>query len=207
MSQVSASMPIAPGFSDAVIDSQEAFRCILAALSRPGRIESIRRLPDCPPAMASVTAAIALTLFDFDTPVWLDPAAGDIGSELFLRFHCGCAVTDRPEQARFAIVGDALNMPRLAAFHPGDALYPDRSATVIVQLPTLDGGPQRLLSGPGVEHTQIVAPEGLPHWFWSDWADNVALYPQGIDVLLIAGSAILGLPRSIRAKELSCTLP
>ena len=134
MSQVSASIPIAPGFSDAVIDSQEAFRCILAALSRPGRIESIRRLPDCPPAMASVTAAIALTLFDFDTPVWLDPAAGDIGSELFLRFHCGCAVTDRPEQARFAIVGDALNMPRLAAFHPGDALYPDRSATVIVQL-------------------------------------------------------------------------
>ena len=207
MSQVSASMPIAPGFSDAVIDSQEAFRCILAALSRPGRVETIGRLPECPPALASATAAIALTLFDFDTPVWLDAAAGDVGSEVFLRFHCGCAVVDQPEQARFAIVGDAVNMPRLRSFYPGDALYPDRSATLIVQLPSLVGGPRRVLSGPGIEQTHVIAPQGLPQWFWSDWADNVALYPQGIDVLLVAGTAILGLPRSIGAKEISCTLP
>ena len=207
MSRPSATTGIASGFTDAVFDSQDAFRRVLAALSRPGRVETLRRLPECPPSLAPAVAAIALTLFDFDTPVWLDTVAGAVSNEVFLRFHCGCPVAEQPELARFAIVGDAAAMPRLAAFHPGDALYPDQSATVIVQLPALDGGPQVALSGPGIENVETIAPRGLPSWFWADWVNNAALYPQGIDILLVAGNAVLGLPRSVRAKELSCTSP
>jgi len=198
---------IASGFAQPVFDSQEAFRHALAALSRPGRIETLTRLPQGPSLLDPAAAALALTLFDFDSPVWLDSAAGNLSSEVFLRFHCGCPVVEEPRQARFALVGAASSMPRLAAFHPGDALYPDRSATVIIQILSLVGGPPVVLSGPGIATTASIAPRGLPDWFWSDWALNGALYPQGVDVLLVAANAILGLPRTVRAMALSQETP
>lgn len=200
---------IASGFAQPVFDSQDAFRHALAALSRPGRIETLTRLPQGPSLLDPAAAALALTLFDFDSPVWLDSAAGNLNSEVFLRFHCGCPVVEEPRLARFALIGAASSMPRLAAFHPGDILYPDRSATVIIQLPSLVGGPPVALSGPGIATTASVAPRGLPDWFWSDWAVNGALYPQGVDVLLVAADAVLGLPRTVRAmsmhQEMPCT--
>lgn len=196
---------IPAGFRDPVFDSQDAFRCFLTALSHPGLAETVRGTPDGPPALSPAATAIALTLFDFDTPVWLDPTAGTEASEVFLRFHCGCPIVDEPGQAGFAVIAHAAGMPRLGAFGAGEVLYPDRSATLVIQLPSLDGGPLVVLRGPGIDGSRAVAPAGLPAWFWADWSANAALYPQGVDVLLVSGSAVMGLPRSVQAEIMSCT--
>jgi len=65
------------GFSDTTLDSQRAFRAALDALSRPGRIVTMPDLlPDgAPVPLMPATAALALALFDYETPVWLDEAA------------------------------------------------------------------------------------------------------------------------------------
>ena len=196
---------IAPGFADAVFDCQDTFRHVLTALSRPGRIETLSRLPEGPTDLCPAAAAVALTLFDFDTPVWLDGSAGSESSELFLRFHCGCPVVETPVAAAFAIIGNPSAMPRLNTFRAGDPLYPDRSATVIVQIGALEGGPAIALRGPGIEDSHTISPKGLPAWFWRDWAVNGTLYPQGVDMLLAAGDAVLGLPRTTRDEEVACT--
>ncbi len=48
--------------------------------------------------------------------------------------------------------------------------------------------------GPG----QVIAPVGLPPHFERMWAENGALYPRGVDLVLAAGGQILCLPRTTR---------
>src|SRR5690606_5787687 len=151
---------------------------------------------EAPAPLEAATAAIALALIDFETPLWLDAGAG--GAADYLRLHCGAPIAPVPEAARFAIITDPVVMPPLSAFAAGDDLYPDRSATLIVQLPALEGGTPMRWSGPGIRDTATLAPRGLPDRFLSEWADNHALYPIGVDILFTAGVYAIGLPRSIR---------
>ena len=52
------------------------------------------------------------------------------------------------------------------------------------------------LSGPGILATRRIAPKGLRAGFWDEMAANGELYPLGVDLLLVAGPEIMGLPRS-----------
>ena len=42
---------------------------------------------------------------------------------------------------------------------------------------------------------------GLPADFAATWAENHALYPRGIDLLLTAGPALVALPRSVSVER------
>ena len=95
---------------------------------------------------------------------------------------------------------DYDNMPRLALFAQGLDPYPDCSATILLQLPSLADGPKVTLSGPGIRETAAIAPAGLPGWFWNDWRLNAAQFPLGVDIFLTCGEAVIGLPRSILAE-------
>lgn len=198
---MSATVEIMPGFESLVLDSQRVFREVLACMSFPGRVRRLDRLPPAPVGLDPAQAALVLTLADVDTAVWLDDAARTPAAEAHLRFHCGAPLVDDPAAAAFAIVGDAASMPTLDRFDPGSDQYPDRSATVIVALPALNGGPPVRLTGPGIERQVVVSPGGLPGWFWDAWRLNRELFPTGVDVVLTAGADILGLPRSVRAEE------
>ena len=187
---------LAPGFTDPVHDAQAAFRGVLDALSNPGRIVTLALPPSVPAPLAPATVALCLTLVDYETPLWLDPAAGD--ALAFLRFHCGCPIAERPADARFAVVSDPAAMPPLNAFAPGEDLYPDRSATVFVQVAGFETGDALRLSGPGIRGTADVRVDGLPDGFVAGWNDNAALYPLGVDVVLVAGDRVVGLPRTVR---------
>ncbi|MDP3381932.1 MAG: phosphonate C-P lyase system protein PhnH, partial [Phenylobacterium sp.] len=144
--------------------------------------------------------AVALTLFDFETLVWLDPALAESEAEGWLRFHCGCPLTTDAQSAAFAIVTDMAKAPNLAAFNQGDAKYPDRSTTVILQVPSLEGGPTVTLSGPGIQTTTDIAPQGLPQDFWTQIETNQAQFQFGVDVLLVSGDQLLALPRTTTAQ-------
>jgi len=189
--------PLAAGFTDAVLESQEAFRRLLDALSHPGRIERLGGALTPPPGLAPAAAALLLTLADYETPLWLAPGLGVAVTD-WLRFHTAAPLTQQPAEARFAVLTGAPSEPALAAFPAGDDLYPDRSATVILQCAALEGGPPVTLAGPGIPDTREIAPTGLPTGFWEQLAHNNRQYPRGVDVVLAAGDQLIGLPRSLR---------
>ena len=202
MSVVAPVDDIKPGFDDPVLDSQSAFRAIMGAMATPGRPYAITFDNIAPPKpFDAATAAAALCLFDFETPVWLDAAAADAGAADYIRFHCGAPLVSSPDAAHFAIIADPAAMPPLQDFNPGEEQYPDRSATLIAQVKSLTDGRSFRLSGPGIETTREISIEGLPARFIADWRINHACYPMGVDVLLIAGQTIVGLPRSTKMES------
>lgn len=187
---------IQPGFPDPMRDSQATFRQMMEAVARPGTRVALGHAVKPPLGLDAAAAATALTLFDFETPIWLDPELRGSQTEAWLRFHCGCPLTTEPVQAAFALVTDMAAAPPLSGFNLGDAKYPDRSTTVILQLAALDGGDPVTLSGPGVKGLTTVAPRGLPEGFWAQLRDNNARFQFGVDILLVSGQALIALPRS-----------
>lgn len=187
---------IAAGLADPAHDSQRLFRAVLEAFSHPGR--SVR-LPDPPAAahpLSQAATAFLLTLIDRDTPLWLAPAVDCPAVRDFVRFHTGAPIARQPADALFAVLTPD-GMPPLDAFPIGSDPYPDRSATLLVELPSLLGGPERQWRGPGIESRQAVALSGLGDSLWSQWTANRSLFPCGVDLVFAAGSELLALPRSI----------
>lgn len=189
------------GFSDPVFQSQSAFRALLAALSEPGLACDIGVSVEAPVGLEPATAVALLTLADYETSIWLPAALRDGPAGAWLRFHCGAALVDDPARAAFAVIDGAVPEPKLAAFNSGDDQFPDRSTTVLVQCAGLEGGEVVTLEGPGIAGQRTIAPSGLRPDFWAEVEGNVALYPLGIDLLLVHGAQVLGLPRSTQIVE------
>ncbi len=179
-----------PGFADPVHDAQASFRALLQALARPGTLHAVAVPPDPPAPLAPATAAVLLTLVDGDAPVHL---AGHFAALApWVAFHTGSGDAAADEAA--FVLADSL--PEFAGLRAGSDEIPEASATVILQVLALDGGPPLILRGPGVETMREFAPLGLPGDFFARWAANRRLYPRGIDLVLCAGDRIAGLPRS-----------
>lgn len=192
---------IGAGFADPVFQSQGAFRALLAALSEPGLVCDLGDAVEAPAGLEPATAVALLTLADYETPIWLPAALRDGPAGAWLRFHCGAALIDEPARAAFAVIDSAATEPKLAAFNAGDDQFPDRSTTVLVQCAGLAGGEAVTLEGPGIAGQRSIAPAGLRSGFWAEVADNVTLYPLGVDLLLVNGGQVLGLPRSTQIVE------
>ena len=181
---------VEPGFADAAAASQRSFRDALDALAHPGRIVRVTS------GMPSAARALLLTLLDADTPLWLSPAARC--TEATLRFHAGCPVVDDPGRASYAFVGAASELPPLERFAQGSDEYPDRSATLLIEVPVLEGSGGWTLEGPGIRARAALAVRGLPERFVAEWADNHARFPLGVDVFLTCAERLCGLPRTTR---------
>jgi alpha-D-ribose 1-methylphosphonate 5-triphosphate synthase subunit PhnH len=185
---------LSAGFASPVRDAQAAFRCLLEAMARPGSIV-VPRAPAAPPApLPPAMAAVALTLLDADTPLWLDDGAEAVRS--WLRFHCGCRLVADPGEASFLFVTDGARMPAHAGLRAGSDEYPDGSATVVVAVEALGRGEALALTGPGIDGTTELRVAGLPDRFVTERAGNLALFPRGIDAMLVAGGRLAALPRS-----------
>lgn len=193
-------LSIEGGFADPVRDAQGVFRAIMDALARPGTRHPLVTDAAPPAPLTAGLGAVALTLCDHDSPVWLDPElARNSAVTGWLRFQCGAPLTSDPAAAQFALVSDIRHLPRLDLFTQGTDEYPDRSTTIV-----LASGPatRRLtLKGPGIQDalaTDLPVPGGD---FLEQWRDNRARFPRGIDLLLVGDGAVIGLPRSTRISE------
>ncbi|MCF8149741.1 MAG: phosphonate C-P lyase system protein PhnH [Burkholderiaceae bacterium] len=185
--------PLLPGLDDPVHDSQQVFRTLLSALSSPARLHTLSDLPQSPPPLHAATGAALLALGDYETPVWLQTPSD--AAAAWLRFHCGVPLVSEPKQAQFVLIDRPLTMPPLSAFAQGLAEYPDRSATLIMQVTGfVPDGP--LFSGSGIASARRIGIDGLPHDFWRSWQDNRAIAPLGVDILFVSGCSVVGLPRS-----------
>ena len=196
------------GAAEQVFASQRIFREVLTALSLPGRVVRVsahRRFG----SWGEAAGAVLFCLTDFETRVWTDAAAHDEQARNDLAFVNGTRFTDRAEACAFALVNDARSLPELTAFSQGTPAYPDRSATVVVEVRSLSRGTEMVLEGPGINAgingSQRIRVDGLPEGFWAMWEKNGARFPQGVDMLLTCGDLMLGLPRTTRAREAACT--
>jgi alpha-D-ribose 1-methylphosphonate 5-triphosphate synthase subunit PhnH len=186
------------GFADKVLSAQSTFRSVMDALARPGSVQRIAATAGVPAAMMRGTAAIALTLFDHDTPVWLDPLMSrtpDVAK--WLKFHAGAPVIADSSICSFALIGDTGALPNLDRFSFGTDEYPDRSTTLILQVESLARGHMFELRGPGIDGTTTLQAAIRPVDLFERLAIN-ALFPRGIDVVLVADDAIVAIPRTTR---------
>ena len=186
-------------FPASVLAAQSNFRAILDATASPGSVRPITAEVPPPTRLTAGAAAVALTLCDGDTPVWLDAALRDSEAVCqWLRFHCGCKLIDAPDDAAFAFVSASTSLPPFATFNLGTPDYPDRSTTIVLAVETLQAGPPLMLSGPGIRDTQVLRAAPLPADMPARLADNRALFPRGVDLILVTATEVAALPRSVR---------
>lgn len=177
------------GFADPAIGSAHAFRCVMEAMARPGTIQDIEGA--APPApLSPAMGAVLLTLCDTDTPVCL---AGDLDCDAvrtWLSFHTGAPFVG-PAQCVFGVgAWDAL--APLTVYPVGTAQYPDRSATLIVEISDLTAS-GATLTGPGIKDQAALS---LPDV--AAFQANHALFPLGLDFIFTCGDRLAALPRSTK---------
>lgn len=190
---------LAPAFENPVAASQSVFRAVMDAMARPGTVRPIAAELEPPSPLSSGAAAAAFTLFDYETPVWLDPALaanGEVGE--WIRFHTGAPQVEDPMLAAFALVSNAVSLPPFDKFSPGSIEYPDRSATLIIQVDDFSGGRNLTLEGPGIAGKRQFTFAPMPEGFEDRLDDNRALFPRGIDLLFVTDGAVAALPRATR---------
>lgn len=181
------------GFPDAPVQSARAFRAILESMARPGTIHSVTGAK--PPAPLSVGAGVALLcLCDGTTPLHVAGAADTENVRNWIAFHIGAPLV-AAEGAAFA-VGRWSDLMPVSRFPVGLPDYPDRSATLIVELDRLyNQGPT--LTGPGIETAAWLS---LPET--AAFRANRALFPLGFDTIFTCGDRIAALPRSTRVEAI-----
>lgn len=193
---------LAPGFTDPVHDAQATFRAVMDALARPGLPRPLTPGLTPPAPLTPELAAVALTLTDADTPVWLDAGlAAAPAVAAYLRFHTGAPLTADPAEAAFALISDPARCPPLGTFAPGTPAYPDTATTLVFALEAITAGEGLCLAGPGIRGTTRVALAPLPKGFVAQLAENRAGFPLGVDLILTAPGRVAGLPRSTAVTE------
>lgn len=202
MSAVASQSIFRGGFADPVFDAQTVFRQLMEALARPGTINTIEAFAAPPEPLSPSVGAMAATLFDGDTKLWLDPRLAQ-RKELvgWLTFHTAAPIIEQAYDAQFAIVSSGAVLPSLESFAQGTQEYPDRSTTVILQTESLDGDTPLTLTGPGIKDRTVITPAGLPPHFCEQWAGNQSRFPRGVDMFLAAANGVIGLPRTTRIQR------
>jgi alpha-D-ribose 1-methylphosphonate 5-triphosphate synthase subunit PhnH len=187
------------GFADKVLGAQSTFRLVMEAMARPGSVQRITASVGAPSPVMRGTAAIALTLFDHDTPIWFDHRMAETTSVArWLRFHTAAPITTDSSVSQFALIGDGDALPRLDRFCLGSNEYPDRSTTLILQVESLTEGSAYVLQGPGIDGTTMLRASIVPDDLFERLAGNRAMFPRGIDVVLVHDDAIVAIPRTTR---------
>ena len=180
------------GFRDPARDSALAFRAALNAMAHPGQMQPITGAK--PPAPLSVAAGtLLLTLTDSDTAVCLQGPYDCPAVQQWLRFHTGARLV-AAAHAEYVLTDWQQALP-LSQFAQGSHEYPDRSATLIIEIDPATGS-DLILTGPGLAEPQgICLPEARA------LQANHKRFPLGVDFYLTCGTQVAGLPRSTKVES------
>jgi alpha-D-ribose 1-methylphosphonate 5-triphosphate synthase subunit PhnH len=187
------------GLYDKVLSAQSTFRSVMNAMANPGSVQQVTVAVSAPPPLMCGSAAVALTLFDHDTPIWLDGKMSEHPEvSNWLKFHSGAPVVTTPSFSSFALISDGCALPDLDSFSFGTIEYPDRSTTIILQVESLTQGCPYELRGPGINGASVLRATIEPKDLFDRLAVNAGLFPRGLDVVLVAGKEIVAIPRTTR---------
>lgn len=185
------------GFAEPPTDAAAAFRTILLAMASPGQVHTLPVTAEGPPALSPAAATVLLTMADHDTPVWLGPGQAVVAP--WLAFFAGARTTPARDRAVLAL-GEWPALLPLGSWPAGTPDYPDRSATLVVEVPALEGGGALRLTGPGLWEPREFAPV-LGPGAAAALSENAARFPLGVDLILTCGERLAALPRSTRIAE------
>ena len=195
--------PPAPGFADPTVAGQRVFRAILDALAHPGRSYRIAGPAQAPESLGTGLAAVALTLLDEDVSVWLHrklAQSPDVTS--YLAFHTGTRVTNEPGAANF-LIAPPDTRPPLDALALGTDEAPHQSATVVLDARTPGVGARFTATGPGIDGWVAIDAPWAPEGFVAAWTRNGAVFPRGVDLLVVGEDSVVALPRTTRLRAVS----
>jgi alpha-D-ribose 1-methylphosphonate 5-triphosphate synthase subunit PhnH len=179
-------MALTGGFGDPAREAAVAFRAVMEAMARPGRLEQVAGAGA--PGISVAAGVVLLTLCDATTPLHLAGAVDTKALRDWIGFHIGAPLVGA-EGAVFAL-GDWAALQPLGRFAVGLPDYPDRSATLIVECERLVAeGPR--LRGPGIRddaHLSLPEVEAFQR--------NAGLFPLGLDFILTCGERLAAVPRT-----------
>lgn len=177
------------GFANAPHDAARAFRAIMTALARPGDIETVTGA-QAPAPMSAGASVVVLTLCDPDTPLFLGATHDTAPIRDWIAFHTGAPIVADAADAMFVLGRwEDLPLDRCALGTPD---YPDRAATLIVEVETLENA-GATLSGPGIKGaTALSLPERAA------FQANARHFPRGLDFILTCGDRLAGVTRTTR---------
>jgi alpha-D-ribose 1-methylphosphonate 5-triphosphate synthase subunit PhnH len=184
-----------------VHDSQNVFRLLLDALSRPGIIQ---QFPSELLSRISPVEIPLLALLGYNTSFAL-VGADESRSQLIERATSGR--TEAPETASYVAVFDSKNALLPMGFNMGSPMRPDSAAQVSVlingTLQTADSQTSTFeMTGPGIEEIHHIAVKECPtseleFLFRRDWSA-----PRGIDMWLVGSDgSFIGIPRTSRIQR------
>ena len=200
------------GFELPAQAAQQTFRSVLEAMARPGRVQTLG-----PSASAGVQApgigmglcAVLLTLLDAECSLHIDAVLPSERLSPYLRFHTGVRLDADSAASDFVLMGAAHAEAGVWTWlRRGSDEAPQRGATLIVEVPSLDvaappslpsglqSGLRLRLRGPGIETVQHLSVGGFGADFWRARIAAQADFPRGVDLLLCCGERIAALPRS-----------
>jgi alpha-D-ribose 1-methylphosphonate 5-triphosphate synthase subunit PhnH len=178
-------MTASPRPSDFEARTNATYDALMWALSRPGLPRS---LPE------TGLAQVIETLIDLECAVHFDDEALRT-----LAARPGATLTT-PDRADHLFLSAAPTPDLLHTLRMGSDLHPEEGATLVCPA-SFGTGPRLRLTGPGCDGPVEVRIDGPTPAFWAERA-RVMRYPMGVDLLLIDGDQVIGLPRSTTVEVL-----
>lgn len=181
------------GFANPPADASRAFRAAMTAMARPGTLQTVEDVNQAV-GLSPAAAILVLTLCDHETPLYLGESLDTPELRNWVAFHTGAPIAAKAG-AMFAL-GTWADLAPLGDYSQGTPEYPDRSATLIVEMSELlaEGA---TLSGPGIKTTaQLSLPDAQA------MALNNGQFPLGVDLFLTAGTQLAAVPRSTKIEVL-----
>lgn len=186
-----------------VHESQEIFRCLLAALSRPGEII---HLPDTVPSRITPCLAPLMALVSHDTPFSVVGEDAAAVCEAMTRATFGRTTTP-DEAALVTVLEGAVIDPNI--LRHGTDLRPDAGCQVALAVDgslITSGNDDAFLSvaGPGVPGTRCIAIDSKASELMrlaQFLSQRIEQPPRGFDAWLIdRHGAVVGVPRTSRLR-------
>ena len=186
------------GFQNPVADAQAVFRTALCAMSEPGLPQNLP-MTEGLDSLQAATWAVLQTLLDADVKVYLADSVSTEKVRSNVLFHTGCELTNDKAQADFIVCDLATALTwDWRGLKRGTERSPEHSATLIIQIDALAGEAHSVWQGPGIEHQRDMHTV-LDKNFWLKRAAAMA-FPLGVDVMLVAGQHLIGLPRTTQVQ-------
>lgn len=172
-------------------DAQElrdnaSFHALMMAIACPGTVQT---LPE--PGLLTVARALVdrECLIHCDDPALADGLAetGATAAPLESADHL------------FLSLATETAVAALGAVSVGSFLYPDDGATIVAPA-SIGTGDALCLAGPGVDGVATIRLGDIHPALW-ELRRRLCRYPEGVDLFLVDGARVIGLPRSTAVTE------
>ncbi|KJF93701.1 PhnH protein [Photobacterium angustum] len=198
------------GFDCPVHDAQQTFRLLMDAMAKPGLVVE---LPSDVRfgGVSKAATQLMLTLVDNSTQVFM--SSHYLNDPSFIenvRFHCAASLTQIREHADFGLLA-GNEITTLNGFSKGEENYPDRSASLIIEVDSLQSGVELSLTGPGIQEKTTAYINGLSSELLVAVLNGRGVFPHGVDLFFTSGRQVMALPRTTQVRlnnkeDALCTL-